>query len=222
MTIKNRTKLRKFIILLIFICLRNLARFLTQEKENLGKILLVIAHPDDESMFFSPLLYHTKPFVLCLSNGNFNGLGKLRAEELSMLCESLNLKHKILDYKDGEEWDEVNIAKDIISFLETNYFDSIVTFDEHGISGHKNHISCYKAVDLLKKVDRGNVFSFKFLKSVCFFEKYLFYLKFTSYSIPISGILFGFKCMQFHRTQLLWFRYIYCIFSNYMVYNTLV
>ena len=39
-----------------------------------ARLLLVVAHPDDESMFFAPLLTAaarsgTNVFVLCLSNG---------------------------------------------------------------------------------------------------------------------------------------------------------
>lgn len=41
-----------------------------------GRLLLVTAHPDDEVMFFGPLLYlskfnNTKIYLLCLSIGNY-------------------------------------------------------------------------------------------------------------------------------------------------------
>ena len=44
-----------------------------------SRILLLIAHPDDETMFFSPTiraLTHAghRVFVLCVSNGDFDGL----------------------------------------------------------------------------------------------------------------------------------------------------
>ena len=57
------------------------------DNSNLTKeILLVIAHPDDESMFFIPVLLHfqqsVKWHLLCLSSGNFNGLGSTRIQEL--------------------------------------------------------------------------------------------------------------------------------------------
>lgn len=48
-----------------------------------GRVLLVIAHPDDESMFFGPLMYslaqrpECQVYVLCLSNGNQYNLPQL-------------------------------------------------------------------------------------------------------------------------------------------------
>jgi len=38
--------------------------------------LLVIAHPDDESMFFIPFIRQQSNMeILCLSNGGYDGLG---------------------------------------------------------------------------------------------------------------------------------------------------
>jgi LmbE family N-acetylglucosaminyl deacetylase len=52
-----------------------------------AKVVLVIAHPDDEVMFFTPTLlslsragHHLS--ILCLSNGNFEGIGNIRTNEL--------------------------------------------------------------------------------------------------------------------------------------------
>ena len=46
-------------------------------------VLLVIAHPDDEAMFFVPMLVRMKQkkvrlCVLCLSTGDAAGLGAIR------------------------------------------------------------------------------------------------------------------------------------------------
>ncbi|KAF2646418.1 phosphatidylinositol glycan class L [Massarina eburnea CBS 473.64] len=53
------------------------------------RILLLIAHPDDEAMFFAPtLLSLTRPElgnhvkILCLSSGDADGLGEIRKKEL--------------------------------------------------------------------------------------------------------------------------------------------
>lgn len=48
--------------------------------------MYVIAHPDDEAMFFVPsivnLRQNNRLYLLCLSTGNFAGLGRIREKEL--------------------------------------------------------------------------------------------------------------------------------------------
>ena len=57
-----------------------------QRKIEKRNILYVIAHPDDEAMFFVPSITQLRTtndlYLLCLSNGNFDGLGKIREKEL--------------------------------------------------------------------------------------------------------------------------------------------
>jgi len=58
--------------------------------------LLVIAHPDDECMFFTPTVLGLArqgitAHVLCLSTGNFDGLGATRARELRASCVELGV-----------------------------------------------------------------------------------------------------------------------------------
>lgn len=62
-----------------------------------NQVLLVIAHPDDECMFFGPTLTslrtltRSKVHVLCLSTGNADGLGSLRKKELVKSCQILGV-----------------------------------------------------------------------------------------------------------------------------------
>ena len=63
--------------------------FITESRQPAirGKnILYVIAHPDDEAMFFVPsirrLREHNKLYLLCLGNGDGAGLGRIREKEL--------------------------------------------------------------------------------------------------------------------------------------------
>ncbi|KAL1986536.1 hypothetical protein VTN96DRAFT_6295 [Rasamsonia emersonii] len=65
------------------------------------RICLVIAHPDDEAMFFAPtLLALTKPElgnhvkILCLSTGNADGLGHIRRKELEKSAVRLGLRQE--------------------------------------------------------------------------------------------------------------------------------
>lgn len=59
--------------------------------------LLVIAHPDDECMFFIPTILNLTSttqaafHILCLSNGNYHGLGKQREKELYNAVRTLGL-----------------------------------------------------------------------------------------------------------------------------------
>jgi len=51
------------------------------------RVLLVISHPDDESMFFGPTIQAlrragARTHILCLSNGDADGLGAVREKEL--------------------------------------------------------------------------------------------------------------------------------------------
>ena len=63
------------------------------------RILLLIAHPDDEAMFFAPtVLRLTDPSlgnhlkILCLSTGNADGLGETRKKELEKSALLLGLR----------------------------------------------------------------------------------------------------------------------------------
>ncbi|RHZ52682.1 PIG-L family deacetylase [Aspergillus thermomutatus] len=63
------------------------------------RICLLIAHPDDEAMFFSPtVLALAKPElgnhlkILCLSSGDADGLGHIRKKELQQSAKHLGLR----------------------------------------------------------------------------------------------------------------------------------
>ncbi|KAM5448378.1 N-acetylglucosaminyl-phosphatidylinositol de-N-acetylase [Microsporum audouinii] len=65
------------------------------------RICLLIAHPDDEAMFFAPtLLALTKPElgnhvkILCLSSGDAAGIGHIRKQELQKSALRLGLRNE--------------------------------------------------------------------------------------------------------------------------------
>jgi N-acetylglucosaminylphosphatidylinositol deacetylase len=134
----------------------------------MSNALVVVAHPDDESMFFVPLIlflikHQVSVHVLCLSTGNYDGLGKIRQKEMVSACRSLGVPEgqcTVLDdeahFADGPKrrWDPEEVYKavedhiDDISGRSGSAMDGIFTFDQYGVSGHINHISVHSGVRL--------------------------------------------------------------------------
>jgi len=133
-------------------------------------IVLLIAHPDDEAMFFAPtLLALTDPSlgnhlkILCLSSGDADGLGAIRKKELVKSGLLLGLRSEedvfVIESPDFPDSMTTNWATDKISSLLTTTFtrasgstksavrkptiDVLITFDARGISSHPNHKSLY-------------------------------------------------------------------------------
>ena len=78
--------------------------------------VLVTAHPDDESMFFLPTIRALQQqrqrqsrvifWLLCLTAGNYDGLGSVRTQELRRACESLQIDKLI--FPDCDENNDEN------------------------------------------------------------------------------------------------------------------
>ncbi|KAK4097496.1 LmbE-like protein [Parathielavia hyrcaniae] len=136
------------------------------------RVCLLIAHPDDEAMFFAPTVMalarpetgnHVK--ILCLSSGNADGLGETRKRELARSGQILGLRKPddvfVVDkpeFPDGMNvtWDTAKISSLLTSAFAPNMarardgdtapaasIDVLITFDAGGVSGHPNHISLY-------------------------------------------------------------------------------
>lgn len=116
------------------------------------KIQVLIAHPDDEVMFFAPSIielnkpkYQNQISLTCLSVGNDQGLGQIRHEELVASLRILGVSdYEIINdeskFKDSMEieWDSATVAEYV-----SKDTDVVLTFDEYGISNHPNHKSLY-------------------------------------------------------------------------------
>ncbi|CCH45272.1 hypothetical protein BN7_4854 [Wickerhamomyces ciferrii] len=137
-------------------------------------IQLLIAHPDDEVMFFAPTLvelskarHNNTISATCLSIGNDQGLGPVRQKELERSFQILGIHdYEIVNdensFKDSMNitWDSDKVAEYILEKT-----DVVLTFDEFGISNHPNHKSLYYGSLKTNK----SVFS---LKTWNFLEKY--------------------------------------------------
>ena len=121
---------------------------------------------------------------MCLSNGNADGLGKIREKELEASANYLGFNEvdiiDVPELADGMKsyWDPKIVAKHVSEYLKgkqgENEITFIVTFDEHGVSSHPNHIATHKGV--AKVFEEGKfVFDILALFSVNILRKYLFY-----------------------------------------------
>ncbi|KAK4650910.1 N-acetylglucosaminyl-phosphatidylinositol de-N-acetylase [Podospora pseudocomata] len=135
-------------------------------------ICLLIAHPDDEAMFFAPtVLALTRPEtgnhvkILCLSSGDADGLGETRKKELAKSGVVLGLRStsdvfvvEKPEFRDSmtTTWDAGKISDLLVSAFApqlnkskgassppTASIDVLITFDAGGVSSHPNHISLY-------------------------------------------------------------------------------
>ncbi|VDN12673.1 unnamed protein product [Dibothriocephalus latus] len=203
-----------------------------------GPILLITAHPDDECMFFSPFLMSMKSMnievdLLCLSRGDYYGSGEQRVEELQKSVRVLGINRvkvvndPLLPDDPSVTWPLHKTTKYISSTAKEWHSELLVTFDSYGVSGHSNHRQIYKAVYKLCSVEER--FEAIMLRSHFAFIKYCLPIAFpltclhspslTFYS-PFCSIFSAHKAMLQHRSQLMWFRYLYIVFSIYMYANT--
>jgi N-acetylglucosaminylphosphatidylinositol deacetylase len=121
-------------------------------------VLLVIAHPDDEAMFFIPALLSLQALgyqiaVLCLSNGDFIPAQSLiRPQELreslrylGISAERLHMLEPNRAFADGPQvhWSAARIAAIIDDYIARHPVDILLSFDEWGISQHPNHQAVY-------------------------------------------------------------------------------
>ncbi|NXS74444.1 PIGL acetylase, partial [Pandion haliaetus] len=177
-------------------------------------------------------------------SGNYYNQGEIRKKELEQSCFLLGIPASdvtVVDHRDlpdnpAVEWDTQLLAAFVLKHIEANNINLVVTFDAGGVSGHANHISLYTAL-------RYEYCCFEIfilflwlgcrvlvLESVNLFRKYISVL-----DVPVSCLLprdalfilteeeteQARRAMRCHRSQLLWFRHIYMLFSRYMMINSL-
>jgi len=206
-------------------------------------ILIIISHPDDEIMFFTPtilaLIKLKIPIkILCLSNGNYYGIGETRTKEFESVSKYLNLNHnKILNIKELQDnlflkWDENIISNIIKNFLNENKDVNIIfTFDENGVTKHPNHISCFKGVEKFIKENRKfvieNNYKFFLLESFNPLSQYsllfpFIFFYFGEYGFFKNNFFEEFKIMKIYQSQFNWKRKLHVILSGYTYFNSFI
>ena len=215
--------------------------------------VFVIAHPDDESMFFLPTIcslsnHATKCWLLCLSNGNYDGLGKTREIELHRVGGYLGLdrviiiNHEELNDSPTRRW-----SKEVVAHvLEENLSDAdqvdIYTFDEGGVSGHINHVDTYLGVQYylqqLGRQEKKTTRAFQLTTVSGPIQKYLPLRHWIMLLLTLLGLMVrtaptpsstycctlytpwvNWKCMAGHTSQFVWYRRLFVAFSCYTYEN---
>ncbi|XP_069471317.1 N-acetylglucosaminyl-phosphatidylinositol de-N-acetylase isoform X3 [Ambystoma mexicanum] len=129
------------------------------------------------------------------------------------------------------QWDPHLLSSFILQHVEANHINMLLTFDEGGVSGHKNHVSLFSAVRYLLSEGKLNEgCCVVILESVSLFRKYLSILDLPISWLQTDDIIFMLtaeeykqakRAMMCHQSQLLWFRHVYLLFSRYMWINSL-
>lgn len=225
------------------------------------RAMILTAHPDDEVMFFSPTILALRQagvqvFGLSLSNGNADGLGPVRETELRQAYQVLGVPASQVASLDDDSlqdgmsaaWHTPYIVGLIERYILALEIDTLVTFDEGGITGHANHQACYQAARLYQQSYRlpnagdepliplPQIFV---LQTISPPWKFLGLPKALLDHVAAQRGLLGqgtvisllgspsdyvtaLRAMARHKSQLVWFRYLYVLVSTYMRANTLV
>ncbi|CAL9057994.1 unnamed protein product [Musa banksii] len=210
-------------------------------------VLLVIAHPDDESMFFAPTILFLNSeghniHILCISTGNAEGVGNNRKVEIYRACAILKIplqQVKVLDHpclQDGfkNTWDHELLARLIEDEIKVRDIDSLITFDDFGVSGHPNHRDVHHGIRMLLSANKQRKFEAWELVSRSIFRKYTgpldvwlsivsssYYRQTQIYCLLNNRPSKSYLAMAEHQSQWVWFRKLFVLFSSYTYMNTL-
>lgn len=170
--------------------------------------------------------------------GDFDKQGHLRKDELWNSCRTLNIdardvflmKCTLLPDDPQVEWKVEVLSQLILNYIEALDIDLLLTFDKEGISQHKNHQAIYYATaSLCLSGLMPSSCKILVLDSVNVIRKYIsFFDVFSSLLLSTSWSVLKWKerktvqtAMQEHKSQMMWFRKLYIVFSRYMLINSL-
>uniref|UniRef100_A0A1I7X2R5 N-acetylglucosaminylphosphatidylinositol deacetylase n=1 Tax=Heterorhabditis bacteriophora TaxID=37862 RepID=A0A1I7X2R5_HETBA len=149
-----------------------------------SRVLLVIAHPDDETMFFAPVIRALRVaghrlFIICISNGNFHGQGYTRSGELRNAAVQLGLSAAdvtVLNYDafpDGSQWDKNLLSHVIMRHVEVLSADCVFHTNNHNVLVSENILKLATSQNLVSRY----VFINSLRRIYCFEYLILLYIR---------------------------------------------
>lgn len=100
--------------------------------------LMVVAHPDDETMFGGDELIQEEGWkVICITDGD----NPVRSKEFTRAMEAFNAEYEIWSYKDAwtEHVNRPSLEQDLLRALGERSYKKIVTHNLQGEYGHPEH-----------------------------------------------------------------------------------
>ena len=121
----------------------------TLNQMNLSGIdkVMVVAHPDDETLWGGMHLLKDKYLVICLTNANTRKYGKTRAREFEKVMKKTGNTGIILNYPDYNEHRKVDrwsryskkIQEDLMTVFAYKNWTEVATHNPNGEYGHIHH-----------------------------------------------------------------------------------
>ncbi|KAJ9449787.1 putative N-acetylglucosaminyl-phosphatidylinositol de-N-acetylase [Diplonema papillatum] len=229
-----------FVVVVAAVARGLLAKGWPYEVQPATVLLVIIAHPDDEAMFMTPVLLRAaaagyRLYFLCLSTGNADGKGDTRTAELLESAKYFGADAadvKVLDdalLQDGmrNEWPTDRISSIVGSFCDMHDRLDVLTFDDYGVSGHPNHIAVHLGVVAAHKARRASGKSSRLylVQSLPLWKKYSGAVSsllpcasaggrrcFTARTADPSACA---RAMLCHWSQMVWYRWLFVFFSRY-------
>ncbi|CAG8738609.1 372_t:CDS:2, partial [Gigaspora rosea] len=155
--------------------------------------------------------------------GNESGLGNIRKKELEASCTSLGIDVKFVkclnhpELQDGPKnvWNPELISSTIEEYVEKHGIDVIITFDDKGISGHPNHSAAYNGASPSSEKDLHDKNKLKNQELIEKEDKLLNLPDSFLFVSTLPQYIKSRTSMTYHKSQLVWFRYLYILASRY-------
>ena len=121
---------------------------------------MIVAHPDDETLWGGANIFKERYFIVCLTNS----YKRRRANNFNKILKFTNNSGIILNYPDYQDniidnWSgvEIGIIKDLTILLNYKNWEKIVTYGPEGTTGHPHHKKICKYVTNISK--KNNIYN---------------------------------------------------------------